>query len=467
MSTVQPGLEAVVRQQLEALLDRLRPAPLAEEMADLLMASIPELVRADDEDFRAGLLLSCESNVSAIWSRVLAGASLESIAPPAEAIAWSHELVHRGVELPALLRAYRLGHGLAERRLAEAAASSRSSRRSAGGCSHTISHHLFAYVDAVCTDLVDDYEHERAQWIRGAAAARAELVNAIVERRPVDPQAAIEKLRYDVTRGHVALIVWGDPPRAGQQAGSLEREATALAAALGGGPVLTVPIGERAVWAWTSGDHLTDNPAAVAHTMGEGVRAAIGTCREGLAGMADSHDEARVARRVAELRAIRPGTVVGYRAADLTALLTADPVEAVRFAESELGELRRGQRHGRPAQGDGPRLSRGEPQPGASRSSPRDPPEHRRVPGQADRGAARTDDRAAAPAPGGGVAAVGHDRRPAQPPPTARTPGRAGSHAFRRERAQRAQQGALCPRTLGIPPGTGACCHGGAAPPLG
>ncbi|MGA8339688.1 MAG: helix-turn-helix domain-containing protein [Solirubrobacteraceae bacterium] len=339
MSTVQPGLEAVVRQQLEALLDRLRPGPLAEEMADLLMASIPELVRAGDEDFRAGLLLSCESNVSVIWGGVLAGASLESIAPPAEAIAWSHELVHRGVELPALMRAYRLGHGLAERRLAEAASELEIEPEIRWRVLAHISHHLFAYVDAVCTDLVDDYEHERAQWIRGAAAARAELVNAIVERHRVDPQAAIEKLRYDITRGHVALIVWGDPPRAGQQAGSLEREATALAAALGGGPVLTVPIGERAVWAWTSGDHLTDNPAAVAHTMGDGVRAAIGTLREGLAGMADSHDEARVARRVAELRAIRPGTVVGYRTADLTALLTADPVEAVRFAESELGEL--------------------------------------------------------------------------------------------------------------------------------
>ena len=339
MSTVQPDLEAVVGQQLEALLGRLRPGPLGEEMADLLMASIPELVRAGDEDFRAGLLRSCESNVSAIWGGVLAGASLESIAPPAEAIAWSHELVHRGVELPALLRAYRLGHGLAERRLAEAANELEIEPEIRWRVLARISQHLFAYVDAVCTDLVDDYEHERAQWIRGAAAARAELVSAIVERHPVDAQAAVEKLRYDITRDHVALIVWGDPPRAAQQTGSLEREATALAAALGGGPVLTVPIGERAVWAWTSGDNLTDDPAAVEHAMGDGVRAVIGTSREGLAGMADSHDEARVARRVAELRAIRPGTIVGYRTADLTALLTADPVEAVRFAEAELGEL--------------------------------------------------------------------------------------------------------------------------------
>ena len=339
MSTVQPDLETVVGQRIEAVLNTLRPAPLAQEMADLLMASIPELGRAGDEDFRAGLLLSCESNVSTIWSRVRSGASLESVAPPAEAIAWSHELVHRGVQLPTLLRAYRLGHGLAERRLEEAADQLEIEPEIRWRVLAHISHHLFAYVDAVCTDLVDDYEHERAQWIRGAAAARAELVNAIVERDPVDERAAGEKLRYDVCRRHVALIVWAEPSPAGQQTGSLESEATALAAALGGGPVLTVPIGERVVWAWTSGDPLTDDPSVAGHRMGDGVRGAIGTCREGLTGMADSHDEARVARRVAELRGLRPGTVVGYRGADLTALLTADPVEAVRFAEAELGEL--------------------------------------------------------------------------------------------------------------------------------
>lgn len=308
-------------------------------MADLLMDSIPELGRLADEDFRGGLLLSCESNLTAIWRQLLTGASLDAIAPPAEAIAWSHELVHRGVPLPALLRAYRLGHGLAERRLEEAATELGMEPEIRWRMLARISHYLFAYVDVICTDLVNDYEQERAQWIRGAAAARAELVGAIVERHPVDARAASEKLRYDVARRHMALIVWADPPRAGQPAGSLESEATALAAALGGGPVLTVPIGERVVWAWTSGDHLADDPNATRHRMGEGVRAAIGTCREGPAGMADSHDEALVARRVAELRAVRPGAVVGYRAADLTALLTADPVEAVRFTEAELGEL--------------------------------------------------------------------------------------------------------------------------------
>ncbi len=339
MSTVQPDLEAVVGQHVEAVLDTLRPAALAQDMTDLLMASIPELGRTLDPDFRTGLLLSCESNLTAVWDQLRTGTSLESIGSPADAIAWSHELVHRGVALPALLRAYRLGHGLAEGRLEEAAGAVVIDPDVRWRVLARISRLLFAYVDAICTELVDEYEQERAQWIRGAAAARAELVGAIVERQPVEPRAATERLRYDVSRRHLALIVWADPRGAAQQAGSLESEAIALAAALGGGPVLTVPIGARVVWAWTSGDELNDDPTTIAHRMGDGVRAAIGSCLDGLAGMADSHDQARVARRVAELRALRPGMVVGYRAVDLVALLTADPGEAVRFAETELGEL--------------------------------------------------------------------------------------------------------------------------------
>src|ERR1700761_2186549 len=298
MSTVQPDLEAVLRQHLEAVLGAVGPGPLAQEMADLLMGSIPELERAADPDFRTGLLLSCESNLAAIWSQLLSQAPLDSAAPPAEAIAWSHELVHRGVELPALLRAYRLGHGLAERRLAEAAAELEIEPELRWRMLTRISHFMFAYIDTICTDLVDDYERERAQWIRGAAAARAELVNAIIDRDPVEARAATDKLRYDVTRRHVAMIVWADQATAAQRTGTLETEAAGLAVALGGGPVLTVAIGERVVWAWTSGDRLSDDPTAVAHRMGDGVRAAIGTCREGLAGMAASHDEARVARHV-------------------------------------------------------------------------------------------------------------------------------------------------------------------------
>jgi DNA-binding PucR family transcriptional regulator len=339
MSVVQPDIEAVVRQQVAAVLDNLRPDDLGREMADRLIESIPELARSTDDDFRASLVLSCASNLAAVFDVLRRNTPLDAVTPPAEAVAWSRELVHRGVDLPALLRAYRLGHGIAARRFEEVATELRIDPEIRWRLLAEASHYFFAYIDAVSTELVEEYEHERARWIRGAAAARAELVTAIVERRPVDGRMATDKLRYDVSRRHVAIIVWADPHDPAGRAGSLETEATALAAALGGGPVLTIPIGERVVWGWTSGDRLTDDATELTLRMGNGVRAAIGTPAEGLAGMADSHEQARAARRVAELRAVRSGTVVGYQGGGLTALLTADPVEAVRFTEGELGEL--------------------------------------------------------------------------------------------------------------------------------
>ena len=159
-------------------------------------------------------------------------------------MAWARELVHRGVQLPALLRAYRLGHGLVERRLEETAAELEIEPEVRWRVLARDSHFMFAYIDAICTALVDDYEQERARWIRGAAAARAELVTAIVERQPIDlarpPKVALRRLAAPRRADRV-----GRPPRAGQPSRFARAEATRWRRALGGGPVLTVPIGER------------------------------------------------------------------------------------------------------------------------------------------------------------------------------------------------------------------------------
>jgi DNA-binding PucR family transcriptional regulator len=337
MTTVHPDVDEVVQQQLETLLALLPTAALGEAMADVLAESIPELGRLTDEDFRTGLVLSCTSNLTRIWEQLPRGVSADQIEPPQDATAWARELVHRGVPLAALLRAYRLGQWFSETRLKDAAAELEIEPAVRLRLLARLSDYMFGYIDTISTMLVEDYEQERARWIRGAAAARAELVRAIIERDPVDPRAATERLRYDVTGRQLAMIVWADPREPADRAGSLETEANALAAALGGSAVLTVPIGERIAWTWTAGEGVIDDPKGI--RVGAGIRAAIGTAAEGLSGMADSHEEARAARRVAELLAIRSGSVVGYRGVGLGALLTADPVEAVRFAESELGDL--------------------------------------------------------------------------------------------------------------------------------
>jgi DNA-binding PucR family transcriptional regulator len=241
--------------------------------------------------------------------------------------------------IAAMLRAYRLGHGFAARRIEQAAVEIEMEPEIRWRALTEAARYFFAYVDVISTQLVTEYEQERARWIRGAAAARAELVTAIIDGQPVDASAASATLRYDVTRHHLAFIVWSEA-RADQpppSTGSLEVAATALARELGGGPVLLVPIGERVVWAWTSGDGFHDK--AMPAPLRDGLRAALGTPIAGVAGLAGSHHQARAARRVGELLGVRPGTVVRYGSVALTALLTVEPAEAVAFATTQLGEL--------------------------------------------------------------------------------------------------------------------------------
>src|SRR5260370_19544990 len=95
-----------VQRQVEQIVNSVSPLRLGEEMATRLMESIPQLRGQTDEDFRTGLVLSCQSNLSSIWQQLLTDAPTDGAAPPHDAIAWAHELVHRGIDLAALLRAY-------------------------------------------------------------------------------------------------------------------------------------------------------------------------------------------------------------------------------------------------------------------------------------------------------------------------------------------------------------------------
>ncbi|MHB8692505.1 MAG: PucR family transcriptional regulator [Solirubrobacteraceae bacterium] len=341
MPLARSDSEQQVQEQLTAVLSRLPPEELGEAMAGELLRAIPEIQRSTDEDFRGALIRSCVSNVAAAFDALLSGAQDAPLSVPAEASAFAHELVHRGLELAPLLRSYRLGQWYVHTRVERMAAELELESELRWRVLTRVSDYMFKYVDTISSELVDDYEREHAQWIRGAAAARAELIGAMLAGKEVDPRAATEKLRYDVSRRHLAMIVWADGRHATLDPGSLEPAAAALARGLGGGPVLTIAIGERVVWAWTSGGAgLGDDPPAdAAPALAAGLRAAVGMPAEGPAGMVSSHLQALEARRVAELLAAPEDAVVGYRATALSALLTAAPRLAVDFAEAELGAL--------------------------------------------------------------------------------------------------------------------------------
>jgi hypothetical protein len=76
-------LDADIAEQLTEVLASLPPDELGEQMADQLAASIPDFDRATDEDFRAGLVLSCVGNLNELWERLRRATPEDPIVPPA------------------------------------------------------------------------------------------------------------------------------------------------------------------------------------------------------------------------------------------------------------------------------------------------------------------------------------------------------------------------------------------------
>lgn len=339
VKVIETSAQAVIRQRIGEVATMISPEVLGEAMGDQLLERIPELAESADADFREALVLSCTSNVAAIKEGLLTGAPVEGSTPPPDATTWAHELVHRGMPLATLLRAYRLGHWLFEQTFEEASAVVDLDLETRHGVLAGASEYCFSYIDIICTQLVDEYETEREQWMRGAAAAQAELVQAIVGGETIEPREATATLRYTVSGTHLGFIVWRDRrarPRA--RASSPAALAKSLAAELGGTETLVVPIGENAAWAWTTGDLRADLPTRSVQLEGSAI-AAVGTPHAGPAGMARTHHEARAARRMADIIGADAGAIVHHPTVALASLVCADAPAAVHFVGAELGEL--------------------------------------------------------------------------------------------------------------------------------
>jgi DNA-binding PucR family transcriptional regulator len=176
--------------------------------------------------------------------------------------------------------------------------------------------------------------------VRSAAAVRAETVRALLAGEAFDLTAAETRLRYRLDRPHLGFVVWSEDEReTGSSLAALERAGAGLAAALGGGDPLLVPIGPMLLAGWVPGAAVPSDPAGLAGLPVPGTAAAIGSQGEGVEGFRRSHREALQARRVARLLSPEPAGTTLYADVRLVALATADLELAHEFAGSMLGSL--------------------------------------------------------------------------------------------------------------------------------
>jgi hypothetical protein len=193
------------------------------------------------------------------------------------------------------------------------------------------------WIDDAIETLIEAFVAERQRLQEGAAARRAEQIEALLGDSPPAEDLS-GSLGHALNQWQTAYILWA-PDAESATSDAMPLAARAIADALGAAPPLTMVAGSRELWCWVATPSRPDlsKLAAVEPTLG-GLHAAVGLPGKGVPGFRASHAEALAAQRLA-LSAVPASALVRYDDVELLCLLSGQGDLARRMVEREIGPL--------------------------------------------------------------------------------------------------------------------------------
>ena len=295
--------------------------------ANPAIAADPDLASAVSRSNRANLFFWATANVRDPGAPVAANAGPEPMTV-------ARELVRRGLDAYTL-DAYRVGEGVAWRRLMEITFELTSDpaelREFLDVCSRSIS----AFVDDTLAAIAAQIDLERDELTRGTHAERRETVALILDGAPIPRQRAEGRLGYALTGPHTAAVIWTDDP--GGDLARLDNAAEAFGQAAGTARLLSVLPSTATRWVWAAGAVDAD---ALLRSVGTtpDVRIAMGPTASGVDGFRRSHFDAITTQQLMA-RLHSPQQLALFSDVQLVALITADTDRAAEFVSYTLGDL--------------------------------------------------------------------------------------------------------------------------------
>ncbi|MEU1208550.1 helix-turn-helix domain-containing protein [Nocardia sp. NPDC005825] len=339
MSSPSPGPELVelMGRVAELMLDDLDAVVAEMDAAEI---ELTPMVGAD-----AALVADMSASNRANAARLLTifarrESPLSDIDVPPEALDVARTVARRGLDLDVIFQSYRRGQNIAWRHYLTHATRIAGTGPLLVPLLELSAQRMFGYVDQVLARVISVAQREREEILGGALARRVEIIRLLLDGAPIDSRRAGERLGYDLSRSHIALVLWSTP--VGEVQGALESAATLLARAAGRRPLLTLAAGSSALWAWMSGDTLPaiDELRGSLTAAHPGIRVAVGPPRPGIEGFRRSHE---AALGMHNLLAGQPDAarVTLYRDLEVTALAAQNPSRAAEFVADTLGPLAR------------------------------------------------------------------------------------------------------------------------------
>jgi PucR C-terminal helix-turn-helix domain/GGDEF-like domain len=278
-----------------------RVAAVSKDVYEVILRDIPQL--GDDKPLLALLASSVDGNVSTCLQIMQHQIDLDAVQAPAAAVEYARRLAQHGAPLPALLRAYRVGHAcFAEWLLTELAQQSGDAEL-ISAATLGMSKIVAGYIDQTSEEMVAAYTGERENWLRNRNAARTARIRRLLAGERVDVAGAEAILGYRLRQYHVGLVCWaGDGAITADEITRLERAVGHVAAqASCSGDPFFLPRDESSAWAWLPlgiRDTFASAAAITADLDGD-IHFAFGDAAKGPAGFCLTHQEAVAAQAVA------------------------------------------------------------------------------------------------------------------------------------------------------------------------
>jgi DNA-binding PucR family transcriptional regulator len=315
-------------------------AVLADQSTAVFQAELPRLF--PDTESVMQYRRSTVASIQLLARLIEQGADPRQSPLPAATVEATRSGVERQVPLAAVLRSYRLGHEMVWQWLFGQVTATCADAAEQATATSLASGWLFAYIDTAVAQAERRYEAERDAWMRTAAAARADAIDAVLAGREHSQHRATTRLRFELGRHHLGMIAWGTDAAPDSRAGAVVADTVnEMARSVGAEATLTHLLGPQTQAAWLSraAPFTEADLESSRSTLPAGVRVALGEPAPGLDGFRRTHIEAGHARRVATLTEPQTSALTRYRDVAVAALGTVDAEQARTFVTRALGPL--------------------------------------------------------------------------------------------------------------------------------
>lgn len=321
------------REALAAIFEyfaRDKDAFVAGVIAEIL-AAVPEL---SDPSFHELVAVNATESLDLFLDVLANGIDPQSISPSSLAIANVERAVTDGVPLSAILRAYRVGHGVM---LSACLAELPAELPGAAEAMIDVVNLSGSHHGRVTEQITALYEDRLTQRVRTDEAIRRQWITRLLNDAEPDVAQAESALGYRLSGSHIAVEAWADDTAAAEE---LTKVVTVLRQVLPGVDDVLVAGGEsqQRIWLRLPVASRVDADQLAKRLRINGLRVAVGRRGEGLDGFRSA---ARTAARVKELARSAPHApqVVLFDEVASVALLADETADLAAFVVTVLGAL--------------------------------------------------------------------------------------------------------------------------------